>query len=62
MTLALDALTIVPASYEQKILSRKLNFQEWGRNLTLEQYLARDEYMETRDFASNGKMTTWYVY
>lgn len=59
MALALDQLTLKPASKAQTIESRKRSSVEWAKWLTLEQYLRRDEEAEELDHAKDGKLTTW---
>lgn len=58
-TPVLNQLTLKPASGPQVIESRKKSFEEWGKWLSLEQYLQRDKEAEAFDHANKGKLTTW---
>jgi hypothetical protein len=56
---SIDKLTLKSASNAQIIESRKRSFVEWGKWLTLEQYLQRDKEAEALDHAKGGRLTTW---
>ena len=46
---------------EQILESRRRTFVQWGRGLTLEDYLTRDYQLDTAEHAAGGKLTTWFA-
>lgn len=58
MGIDLASLSLFPATPEQVLESRKRTFPQWGRGLTLDQYLRRDAAMDVHEHAK-GKLTTW---
>ncbi|KAI5121874.1 hypothetical protein M0805_001082 [Coniferiporia weirii] len=55
------SLTLFAATREQTLESRKRTFPQWGRGLTLEQYLARESQLDVAEHAASGKFTTWVL-
>ena len=55
----LATLSLYPATEEQTLASRKRTFPQWGRGLTIEQYLTRDAQLDVQEHATGGKLTTW---
>lgn len=53
------SLTIFPATTEQILESRKRTLVEWGRGMTEEEYIKREEYLDTKPHATEGKMVIW---
>lgn len=58
----LSSLSLFVATLEQVFESRKRTSVEWGKGLTLEEYLDRDVVGEGEEFGKDGKLVTWYVY
>jgi len=54
-------LSIFPANAAQIHESRRRTFSEWGRGLGLEEYIAREEMLDTKPHATDGKMVIWFV-
>lgn len=52
-------VSLYAATAEQIIASRKRTFVEWGRGLTVDEYLDRDAVGEGEDFGRDGKLMTW---
>lgn len=61
-TESIASLTLYPATYDQKIESRKRTCPQWGRGLSEEEYLTRDAKLDVLEHAADGKMTTWLVF
>ncbi|KAF9054538.1 hypothetical protein BJ165DRAFT_1439685 [Panaeolus papilionaceus] len=59
--LPLSALTLRIANREQTIESRKRSFHEWGRGLSLDQYLERDAKTDQHEIAKDGRLLTWVL-
>jgi len=59
MALPLSSLTIVPATAAQIIESRNRSFIEWGRGVTLEEYLGRDEKVDRHEIGRDNRLITW---
>lgn len=59
MTLPLDSLTIRLATPNEAVETSRRSYAEWGRGMTLEEYLERDGIMGTLDFAAGGKLKIW---
>ncbi|THH08245.1 hypothetical protein EW145_g2828 [Phellinidium pouzarii] len=57
----LASLTLFAATREQTVESRRRTFPQWGRGLTLEQYLTREATMDQAEQAVNGKLITWVL-
>lgn len=57
----LSEISLYVATAEQTIASRKRTYAEWGRGLTLEEYLDREVVGEGEEFARDGKLITWCV-
>jgi hypothetical protein len=57
----MDTLSIYRATKEQILESRRRTFVEWGRGLTLEEYIAREEMLDAEPHATDGKMSIWFV-
>ncbi|XP_006462097.1 hypothetical protein AGABI2DRAFT_206303 [Agaricus bisporus var. bisporus H97] len=47
--------------YRTIIASRKRTFVEWGRGLTMDEYLDRDAVGEGEEFGRDEKLMTWYM-
>ena len=47
------------ATQEQVIECRSQAFHEWGRGLTLQQYLDREARLEKLEQAADHKLTAW---
>ena len=52
-------LSLFPATRDQILESRKRTSVQWGRGLTLEQYLQRESRLDTAEHAQGDKFTTW---
>ncbi|KAG6919530.1 hypothetical protein DXG01_005120 [Tephrocybe rancida] len=61
-THTLSSVSLFPATPEQTLESRCRTFVEWGKGLTLDEYLARDAFTDTTEVAQNGKLITWYAH
>lgn len=57
----LSSLSLFAATPEQILESRRRSSVEWGKDLSLEEYLARDEFTDKQEVACNGRLITWYV-
>ncbi|KAF9449934.1 hypothetical protein P691DRAFT_702200, partial [Macrolepiota fuliginosa MF-IS2] len=57
----LSEISLYVATPEQTIVSRKRTAVEWGRGLTLDEYLDRDAVGEGEEFARDGKLITWVL-
>jgi hypothetical protein len=57
----LASLSLFPATRAQVLESRTRTYNQWGRGLSIQQYLGRDELMDTLEHARDGKLITWYV-
>jgi hypothetical protein len=55
----LSSLSIFQATREQVLESRRRSFAEWHKGMSLKQFLFRDEFLETQEHASCGKLITW---
>ncbi len=55
----LSEVSLYVATREQTIASRKRTVVEWGRGLTLDEYLDRDDVGEAEEFGRDGKLITW---
>jgi hypothetical protein len=54
----LASLSIFPATRKQVLESRKRSFASWGKDSTLEEFLARDAALDSLEHAGE-KMITW---
>ena len=52
-------LSLFVATLEQIQESRKRSHASWGRGLSMEAYLQKDNIMDLGEHAANGKLTTW---
>lgn len=59
--LMLSKVSLYAATTEQIIASRKRTFVEWGRGLTMDEYLDRDAVGEGEEFGRDEKLMTWYM-
>jgi hypothetical protein len=57
----LSELSIFPANAAQIHESRRRTFSEWGRGLEVEEYIKREEMLDTKPHATDGKMVIWCV-
>ncbi|KAL5537024.1 hypothetical protein ACEPAF_847 [Sanghuangporus sanghuang] len=57
----LSLLSLFPATREQTLESRKRTSVQWGRGLTLQQYLLREDQLDVAEHAQDGKFTTWVL-
>lgn len=57
----LSSLSIFLATREQAIESRRRSHVEWARGLSMEDYLKRDEFLESTSCARNGAWVTWVL-
>ena len=48
------------ASSEEKVARDRLTHREWGKNLSIDQYLVREQTLGARPWAQDG-MTTWLL-
>jgi hypothetical protein len=53
-------IIIVEADEKDKMIARKANYQSWGRPLTVEQYLQRENELENTTFC-RGSFKTWVL-
>jgi hypothetical protein len=60
-TVNLALLSLFPATAAQTIESRKRSHIEWGRWLSMEDFLRRDEILEKLEHANGDKLTTWVL-
>ena len=51
-----SGLSLYTANAEQILESRKRTFHEWGRDITLEEYVERDDRLEA---AQDGRLIIW---
>jgi hypothetical protein len=61
-SLPVSRLSIFPANMAQVLESRTRTFQEWGRGVTLEEYLARDATSDNHEVSRDSKLVTWWVF
>lgn len=54
-------LSIFPANAAQIHESRRRTFPEWGRGLGLEEHIEREEMLDTKPHATDGKMVIWVL-
>ncbi|KDR67920.1 hypothetical protein GALMADRAFT_79036 [Galerina marginata CBS 339.88] len=54
-------LSLFPATKAQIRVSRTRTFKQWGRGMTLEEYLDRDEKSDRHDVAKDGRLVTWVL-
>jgi hypothetical protein len=54
-----STLTLFIANREQTIESRKRTHVQWGKDWSIERYLARDARLDEFEQASGGKLRTW---
>ncbi|KAG6891603.1 hypothetical protein C0992_002642 [Termitomyces sp. T32_za158] len=52
---ALSSLSLFAATSEQILESRRRSAVEWGKDMSLEEYLARDEFTDKQEVARNGR-------
>ncbi|EIN06031.1 hypothetical protein PUNSTDRAFT_121969 [Punctularia strigosozonata HHB-11173 SS5] len=55
------SLSLFLATPEQVVESRRRTWVQWGRGLTIEQYLERDASMDSLEHARDGKLRTWVL-
>ncbi|GLB41951.1 putative expressed protein [Lyophyllum shimeji] len=60
-TTILSSLSLFPATPEQVIESRRRTAIAWGKDMTLEEYLHRDDVSDTQEHARDGKLITWVL-
>ena len=56
---ALANLSLFPATPEQVLQSRRYMGTLWGRGLTPEEFLLRDEIMDEEEHSANGRLIVW---
>ncbi|KAG6890310.1 hypothetical protein C0995_009516 [Termitomyces sp. Mi166 len=56
----LSSLSLFMATPEQIFESRRRSAIEWGKDLSLEEYLARDEFTDRQELARDGRLITWF--
>ncbi|KIM44889.1 hypothetical protein M413DRAFT_442857 [Hebeloma cylindrosporum] len=61
VSLPVSRLSIFPANTAQVLESRKRTFQEWGRGMTLEEYLARDTISDKHEVSRDSRLITWVL-
>ena len=61
-SLPVSYLSIFPANAAQVLESRTRTFQEWGRRVTLEEYLARDAISDNHEASRDSRLVTWWVF
>jgi hypothetical protein len=54
-------LSLYKATPEQKIVSRRNTHTFWSKDSSIEQYLFRESFLETCQYAADGRMTIWQV-
>ncbi|KAH9919959.1 uncharacterized protein BXZ73DRAFT_104779 [Epithele typhae] len=59
--LPLCELSLYPATRQQTLDSRRRHFEQWGRGMPLEEYLRRDDVLDSDPHAANGNMITWVL-
>lgn len=62
LTLAMTELanlTLFPATKEQIRIARRRSWVSWGNGLSVEQFVAKEEYLDVAEHARDGKMTVW---
>ncbi|KAG6882330.1 hypothetical protein C0993_011015 [Termitomyces sp. T159_Od127] len=57
----LSSLSLFAGTPEQILESRRRSAVEWGKDRTLEEYLARDEFTDKQEVARNGRLITWVL-
>lgn len=57
--LDISKLSLFPASQAQTLECCKRTHLQWGRGLSEEDYLRRDEFQNDMEHAANGKLRTW---
>ncbi|KAH0582713.1 hypothetical protein H2248_010633 [Termitomyces sp. 'cryptogamus'] len=60
-SITLSSLSLFAATPEQIFESRRRTYAEWSGGLSLEEYLARDEFTDKQEVACEGRLITWYV-
>ena len=55
-----STVTLFIANREQTIESRRRTHAQWGKDWSLERYLARDARLDELEQAVGGKLRTWY--
>jgi hypothetical protein len=55
----MDALSIFKATREQVLESRRRSWRMWGKGMSLEAYVQREEMLDSKPHAKDGKMTIW---
>lgn len=61
MGVPLSELTLVKATPEQAKDASVRSFAQWGRGKSLEEFLARDDFLYQQEHSTDGKWTTWCV-
>ncbi|KAG6898609.1 hypothetical protein C0995_009112 [Termitomyces sp. Mi166 len=60
-TTALASLSLFVATPDQILESRRRTALHWGRGLSLEEYLAREEFVDKQEVARDGRLITWVL-
>jgi hypothetical protein len=55
----MDSLSVFKATKEQVLESRHRSWTTWGRGMTMEAYVSREEMLDSQPHARDGKMTVW---
>lgn len=61
MPVDLSLLSLFSGTPEQIIESRRNTSAEWGKSMTLEEYLQRDVDSDNLEHARDGRLITWYL-
>ncbi|TFK39381.1 hypothetical protein BDQ12DRAFT_704932 [Crucibulum laeve] len=57
----LDSLSLFPATPEQTIKARLQAAEEWGNEMSAEEFLERDAFIAQCEVATNGRMRQWIL-
>ncbi|KAG5729835.1 Lysine acetyltransferase [Termitomyces sp. T112] len=60
-SITLSSLSLFAATPEQIFESRRRTYAEWSGGLSLEEYLARDEFTDKQEVACEGRLITWVL-
>ncbi|KAG6898610.1 hypothetical protein C0995_009113 [Termitomyces sp. Mi166 len=60
-TTPLASLSLFVATPDQILESRRRTALHWGRGLLLEEYLAREEFIDKQEVARDGRLITWVL-
>jgi hypothetical protein len=57
----MDALSIFRATTEQIVESRRRTWSDWGRGMTMQAYIEREEMLDIKPHAKDEKMSIWVL-